>query len=282
MTDDIDALIADLKAKAGAATSGPWAKDDYECKPGDLREGVFGIFELGEDDPALAYVGPWGESEANAAYIAAANPAAILSLIAEVERLRALTQDGETERSKEAVKCVAEAIDVWVEREIKNGEGVPDFLDEMGTSNRLAEWLVHTFEALRAAYRIDRPRTNAQPADMPEFVALVERWRFNARHAVPGSWNDGYKTASNLCADELAALIDRKSAAPAPVPQATPPFRDAQGHRTRMSDSSLYDEVCLYCGARDHIAGDTLCEPCTATEAEKVKVDAALAQKGGE
>ena len=62
------------------------------------------------------------------------------------------------------------------------------------------------------------------------------------------------------------------------LPYVKPAHRDAQGHRTRVSDSSLYDEVCLYCGARDHIANDTLKLPCTATEERKAEVDAKLAK----
>lgn len=52
--------------------------------------------------------------------------------------------------------------------------------------------------------------------------------------------------------------------------------RDKQGHRTRMSDSSLYDEVCMYCGARDYIGNDTLRLKCTATESKKAEVDKRL------
>ena len=73
----------------------------------------------------------------------------------------------------------------------------------------------------------------------------------------------------------IAAYFARKTAlALAKSAQSTPPaFRDTQGHRTRMSDSSLYDEVCLYCGARDHIVHDTLRMECTATEEKKAEVD---------
>lgn len=41
------------------------------------------------------------------------------------------------------------------------------------------------------------------------------------------------------------------------------PAADARGHRTRISDSSLYDEVCLTCGATDARApNDRLSAPC--------------------
>jgi hypothetical protein len=34
------------------------------------------------------------------------------------------------------------------------------------------------------------------------------------------------------------------------------------GHETRMSDSSLYDEVCKKCGATDGRGDDRLNKPC--------------------
>lgn len=41
------------------------------------------------------------------------------------------------------------------------------------------------------------------------------------------------------------------------------PAADRLGHRTRMSDSSLYDEVCLTCGGTDARApNDRLSAPC--------------------
>jgi hypothetical protein len=41
-------------------------------------------------------------------------------------------------------------------------------------------------------------------------------------------------------------------------------------HRTRYSDSSLYDEVCTVCGARDWTMGEDEIgdRPCTARETE--------------
>ena len=76
-------LLADLKAKAEAATPGPW-----------------GVFETGSSITVYlpeSYLGnhiacmarggvPAEEEFSNAAYIAAANPATILALIAEIER----------------------------------------------------------------------------------------------------------------------------------------------------------------------------------------------------
>ena len=96
--------IDKLEAAAKAATPGPWCMDNYECKPGDLGADSYGIFELGEDDPALAYVGPWGEAEANATYIALAHPAAILDLIAKL-------REAEKERDEAYSRGRAEALE---------------------------------------------------------------------------------------------------------------------------------------------------------------------------
>jgi hypothetical protein len=38
--------------------------------------------------------------------------------------------------------------------------------------------------------------------------------------------------------------------------------RDEHGHATRMSDSSLYDEKCVYCGATDGSHDDRLEKDC--------------------
>ena len=58
--------IAELRAIIAAAIKPPVCFDNYECAPGDLGQDRYAIFEIGEDDPALAYVGPWGDAEANA------------------------------------------------------------------------------------------------------------------------------------------------------------------------------------------------------------------------
>jgi hypothetical protein len=77
----------ELREKAEAATPGPW-------EHWDDREGVQGV---GADDTVcqMAYLReddhthiPYDNARANAAFIAAANPATVLALIAEVEQLR--------------------------------------------------------------------------------------------------------------------------------------------------------------------------------------------------
>ncbi|HVX91553.1 MAG TPA: hypothetical protein VHC20_08160 [Candidatus Paceibacterota bacterium] len=40
------------------------------------------------------------------------------------------------------------------------------------------------------------------------------------------------------------------------------PEADALGHRTRYSDSSLYDEKCVLCGATDMRGATGLSKPC--------------------
>lgn len=40
------------------------------------------------------------------------------------------------------------------------------------------------------------------------------------------------------------------------------PPKDAQPHVTRYSDSSLYDEKCIHCGATDARGDDRLAKPC--------------------
>lgn len=55
--------------------------------------------------------------------------------------------------------------------------------------------------------------------------------------------------------------------------------RDPMGHRTRFSDSSIYDEVCRYCGATD--AGRDLLSRCPATDERKDEVDSSQAAELG-
>jgi len=77
------ALLSDLRQKAEAATEGPWN-----------RQGLASLLRY-----AQKHDGPWNDDEyidcslplpeeKDADYIAAANPAVVLALVAEVERLR--------------------------------------------------------------------------------------------------------------------------------------------------------------------------------------------------
>lgn len=78
----------ELRRLAEAATQGEWVQG-YEI------DGPIGFTRIKASGRALASTAPqcgrphWNdEAEANAAYIAAASPSVVLSLIAEVERLR--------------------------------------------------------------------------------------------------------------------------------------------------------------------------------------------------
>ncbi len=46
-------------------------------------------------------------------------------------------------------------------------------------------------------------------------------------------------------------------------------------HRTRFSDSSLFDEICVLCGATDHVPGGwgELANPCNASEEKRIAYD---------
>ena len=67
---------SELKRLSEAATPGPWVKTIDGVMPEGEKFGIFGNFGA-------------NNGEANRGFIAAANPAAVLALIAEVEGLRA-------------------------------------------------------------------------------------------------------------------------------------------------------------------------------------------------
>lgn len=71
-----DADLDDLERKADAATPGPW-----ECR-------VTPIIECSTLRWAQGDMADPGRHEADAAFIAAANPATVKALIAEIRRLR--------------------------------------------------------------------------------------------------------------------------------------------------------------------------------------------------
>lgn len=103
---DLNALLAELRAKAEAATGGEWRDGWYGDATGTTplttpelmdvfyamvkRGGPF-FFEVAParqpegDTVAIALVGNGPTSEANAAYIAAANPAVVLRLLSALE-----------------------------------------------------------------------------------------------------------------------------------------------------------------------------------------------------
>lgn len=95
-------LLAELKAKAEAATQGPWRVDDtYETlvflpttAPNESIAGVCG------DGERISAQGTLCKDRciANAAFIAAANPQVVLALIAEIEELNVELEKTQRER----------------------------------------------------------------------------------------------------------------------------------------------------------------------------------------
>jgi hypothetical protein len=85
--------FSELKAAALAATPGPWISVDDHWSDGDdaliscgSREGMIAIAKIDGGGSASDYNEPFStEQQANVRYIAAANPAAILALLAELE-----------------------------------------------------------------------------------------------------------------------------------------------------------------------------------------------------
>ena len=78
---DLD--LDDLERKAREATPGPWRVDGYDCETGQHAAVVRSAAPDEQWDPV-----PQPIAECDAEYIAAANPATVLALCAEVRRLR--------------------------------------------------------------------------------------------------------------------------------------------------------------------------------------------------
>jgi hypothetical protein len=78
MTVDYD----DLRAKALAATPGPWETPTGDCVWSEER-----LVARGDDER------PFVERAANTAFIAAANPVTVLSLLDEIAALKAALQE---------------------------------------------------------------------------------------------------------------------------------------------------------------------------------------------
>lgn len=116
--------FSELKAAALAATPGPWASVDDEWSDGDhanitneersdgsiiaIAQVEGGGSESGCDEPFS------NEQQANAAFIAAANPAAILALLAELEAKTKHIAD--MEHVVAAAKCDDELWDAMAHR----------------------------------------------------------------------------------------------------------------------------------------------------------------------
>ncbi len=89
----MDNKLSELKAAALAATSGPWELVYDDWSDGDdalisseSRDGMVAIAKVEGGGEESGYDKPFSsEQQANAAFIAAANPVAILALLAELE-----------------------------------------------------------------------------------------------------------------------------------------------------------------------------------------------------
>lgn len=137
--------------------------------------------------------------------------------------------------------------------------------------------VVRAVTATTAAELVAHPRAEgiiAVGIDLNRLV-IIRAYRFykNLSHK-----NDVYKAVEDLFpANEAIKVMERVEAyraapaAPAlPVPDVT--------HATRLSDSSLYDEVCVNCGATD--TSGKLDQPCPApVDALKVQIAAVAAAR---
>lgn len=89
--------FSELKAAAMAATPGPWGSVYDDWSDGDdalisseSRDGMVAIAKIEGGGPDSGYDEPFGtEQQANTAFIAAANPAVVLELLAELAELEA-------------------------------------------------------------------------------------------------------------------------------------------------------------------------------------------------
>ena len=104
--------IEALKAKAEAATAGPWEAH----KASRMVDDAFDFAISSADAPVLAEV--WGRctkgtflpAEKNAAFIADANPATVLSLISTITQLRARVEAAELKGWNEAIEAAEYAV----------------------------------------------------------------------------------------------------------------------------------------------------------------------------
>lgn len=80
-------MLDELKFKSRAATPGPWITYDmsFNDSNGDLRILAADGYGRKRSDPPIGDI--FGPQTRNAAFIAAANPAVVLALVAEIERL---------------------------------------------------------------------------------------------------------------------------------------------------------------------------------------------------
>ena len=103
--------LADLRAKAEAATKGPWCMDDGievdygpSGEPEQFQARPPAVTGIGIDPDSL-------ENYSDAIFIAAANPATVLALLDEIERLRERVKV--LERVREAANTLREVCSVF-------------------------------------------------------------------------------------------------------------------------------------------------------------------------
>ncbi len=149
-------LLADLKAKAQAATPGPW--EQHEHYPHVIVDGVLDpICEVNRSPYAYT------DSRTDAAYISAASPDVVLDMVSEIERLRA-----------ENKRLLVEAHDL----DSSGGEMAKDYRQ----LEKEADWLAEQLLACTDDNRIDTCRyTECGLCSNIDTVAL---WREAAHRAV--------------------------------------------------------------------------------------------------
>lgn len=123
--------------------------------------------------------------------------------------------------------------------------------------------LDETLAALRRSTKTDKPGVRE--------AALEEAAKVAASFGDPVC--NPFTFTRHAHAQEVATAIRALSASPAPEEQVTDVEADRReralkvdpdkhGHRTRFSDSSYFDEVCIMCGATDGFGDNRLNRPC--------------------
>lgn len=146
------------------------------------------------------------------------------------------------------------------------------------------KWADVLLDALRRSTKTDKPGVREALAPGLEAAALRRDEGKGVREAaleeaakVAASFGDPvcnpFTFTRHAHAQEVATAIRALSASPAPEEQVTDVEADRReraskvdpdkhGHRTRFSDSSYFDEVCIMCGATDGFGDNRLNRPC--------------------
>lgn len=188
----------DLKKKAEAATPGPWVADNSRhegsVNASDRHIGMVSMYAEKREDIQQNF--------ANQEFIAAANPAAVLDLIAEIGRLkqenRLLTKHNEFLASSDSrlaheLRAVKDALGLDFTANV-SGEVVP---------------LIERLRKLPTCWTevLEQSEANDQLLDQVlELSADADRWRF-VRNAIPNQspiavWHEGTKPLLGKMADD--------------------------------------------------------------------------------